>query len=119
MDIFVGCSGIANKAPVWRAYLDAALAAFNKLAKALLVGAATTAPCHAATVPRYHTESICQILKDVSKFDGQHIELHSEVMFTMHGRHLFGGECSELGSLALSVSDDQFNDTSLRNLFGK
>lgn len=61
--------------------------------------------CHAATV--YPVVDICRVLGDMDKFDGQTIELHSEVKFTMHGRHLFGSRCYESGSLGLSIPEER------------
>jgi hypothetical protein len=65
--------------------------------------------CSSAASP-YPQVDICELLRNLDHFEGKTIELHSDVKFTMHGRHLLGRECRELGSLALSINDPLNDD---------
>lgn len=71
-----------------------------------------------ASAPHPSTD-ICYLLKNVSEFDGKTIELSSEVKFTMHGRHLFGSQCHELGSLGLSIDEGKYKDKIIINFVRK
>lgn len=53
---------------------------------------------------------ICQLLDNMHTFEGKSIELHSEIKFTEHGRHQFSRQCPNMGSLGLSISEDQYKD---------
>jgi hypothetical protein len=82
----------------------------NSLARVAVTGAiAMTTLCCDAT-QSYPVVDICNVLGNMNEFDGKMIELRSEVRFTAHGNHLLGSRCSELGSLGLSIDDEQYKE---------
>ncbi len=36
-------------------------------------------------------------------------------MFTMHGRHLYGSKCSDLGSLGLSIDEKRYDKKEIKD----
>jgi|GEM_PF-2656083 len=57
---------------------------------------------------------ICDVLKNVGKFEGRLIELHTDIKVTMHGRYLVGNECPGLGSLSLVINDEGYKNKRIR-----
>jgi hypothetical protein len=66
-----------------------------------------------AAAPRSAVD-ICYLLKHTDQFREKIFELHSDVMFTMHGRHLYGSKCSDLGSLALSIDEKRYDEKEIK-----
>lgn len=87
----------------------------HKISRALMFIAIALASSSCNAGARYPATDICYLLKNMDKFDGKTIELRSEVKFTMHGRHLFGSQCSELGSLGLSIDGEKYKDGKIIN----
>lgn len=85
----------------------------HKASRALMLVAIALVPLSCDAGPPRPSTDICHLLESMSTFDGKTIELRSEVRFTMHGRHLFGSQCSELGSLGLVISDEKYENKNI------
>lgn len=73
--------------------------------------------CYGATSGQVTT--ICHLLEKMNEFDGKDIRLQSDAIFTVHGRHLVGSQCRQLGSVALVIEDKKFEDKNVLNFVRK
>ena len=86
------------------------MAAINLVFKALVVVTMIATSFQSFAKHPYPVVDMCYLLKNLNKYDGRLIELHSEVRFTEHGRQLFDPRCGDLGVMGLSIDDQQYRN---------